>query len=117
VTAAASPINLPQSSTEQFDVTRVLARSKRRIMISRRSSAAVRGSLRMPKSSMMSSGTATKGVVTAHHIEKVGCAQLRSNPGPHCGNQQGRINHTKADSATRSPADEDIGGVDIWKVD
>ena len=52
---------LPQSSTGRFEVSSVEALSYRRITISRRSSAAACGSLRMPSSSMMSSGT----VVTA----------------------------------------------------
>jgi hypothetical protein len=41
----------------RLDVSSVLARSYRRITISNRSSAAVSGNLRMPKSSMMSNGT------------------------------------------------------------
>src|SRR6202158_5290739 len=57
VTAAACPSRFPQSSPGLFEVSSVLARSYRRMMISSRSSAAVCGSLRMPKSSMMRSGT------------------------------------------------------------
>ncbi len=52
VTAAVSPSSLPQSSTGRFDVRSVDARSYRRMITSSRSSAAVCGSLRMPRSSM-----------------------------------------------------------------
>jgi hypothetical protein len=51
VTAAVSPSRLPQSSTGRFDVSSVEVRSYRRMMISSRSSAAVCGSFRMPRSS------------------------------------------------------------------
>jgi len=56
-TAAVSPNSLPQSSTGRLEVSKVLARSYRRMIISSRSSPAVAGSLRMPKSSMISNAT------------------------------------------------------------
>ena len=60
VTAAVSPSSLPQSSTGRLDVSSVEARSYRRMIISRRSSAAVCGSFRMPRSSTIRSGTAAR---------------------------------------------------------
>ena len=49
LTAAASPNNFPQSSTGRLEVSSVLARSYRRMMISSNSSAAVRGQLTHPE--------------------------------------------------------------------
>ena len=47
---------VPQQLPPRFDVSNVLARSYLRITISSKSSAAVNGSLRMPKSSMINNG-------------------------------------------------------------
>lgn len=55
---ALSPSNLPQSSTERLDVRIIDARSWRRIMTSSKSSVAVAGNLRMPRSSLIKSGPA-----------------------------------------------------------
>jgi hypothetical protein len=55
-TAGLSPKSLGQSSSDRFEVKIVDARSYRRMRISSKSSAALAGSLRMPRSSMMSGG-------------------------------------------------------------
>ena len=56
--AAASPSSLPQSWTGRFEVKSVLTRSCLRMTNSRRSSPAEVGSLRIPRSSMISNGAA-----------------------------------------------------------
>ena len=80
VTAAVSPRSFPQSSTGRFEVSSVDARSYRRMMISSRSSAAVWGSLRMPRSSMMSSGTTVSSARYALRVSaSVASASSSSN--------------------------------------
>jgi len=65
VTAGVSPKSVGQSSSGRFEVMIVEARSYRRITISSKSSAALAGSFRIPRSSIISSGTSLRAVMTS----------------------------------------------------